>query len=210
MKIILATTDFKKLELDVEPSDTIADLRRLLLKNYNIPFTHFIYSFLGKTLFDHQTFYNHNVQLGSTIHQRVGLPGGFLDDFKETCSLCGEIALGKVGLLYCSTKQKEFYFHTPCVSTWMFKINLLFKKQKWCPTCRKELKDNECQPNEEKVLSKQAKTNDEKLCVICMEQLSSVANIPCGHVCSCIECSIKFKNCPICRNHIDSKQQLYF
>jgi hypothetical protein len=137
------------------------------------------------------------------------ISGGFLDDFKEICSLCGEIALGKAGKLYCSTKLQHFYFHTHCVSNWMFRISMLFKNQKWCPTCRKDLKDDECQPDEEKVLSKEKNDNDEKLCVNFMEKSSCVTNISCGHVCSCIECSKKLKNCPICRNHIDSKQQLY-
>ncbi|XP_015787734.1 E3 ubiquitin-protein ligase LRSAM1-like isoform X2 [Tetranychus urticae] len=42
-------------------------------------------------------------------------------------------------------------------------------------------------------------------CVVCLDELSKIIFIPCGHVCACIECSSSVDLCPICRAEISEK-----
>lgn len=47
-------------------------------------------------------------------------------------------------------------------------------------------------------------------CRICMENTCVVVFVPCGHVCSCTECSDRVDSCPVCRAEITRKQGLFF
>lgn len=47
-------------------------------------------------------------------------------------------------------------------------------------------------------------------CVICLDQISNVTFIPCGHVATCESCSTQFQTCPVCRQTIVNKQKLFF
>lgn len=47
------------------------------------------------------------------------------------------------------------------------------------------------------------KTEDpEKACKICMENVSSIAYLPCGHMITCAECAALTANCSMCRRKI--------
>lgn len=52
--------------------------------------------------------------------------------------------------------------------------------------------------------------NDNMKCVICMENNKSYLFMPCKHVCCCEKCSKNLKQCPICRNTIESSFKIYF
>lgn len=56
------------------------------------------------------------------------------------------------------------------------------------------------------------KNESEALCVICMENPSSRACVPCGHMCICEKCQIRCSRtnvCPICRVHIERIIKIY-
>ena len=42
-------------------------------------------------------------------------------------------------------------------------------------------------------------TEDDKLCIICFDKLKEYAIVPCGHLCTCGDCSERLRNCPVCR-----------
>ena len=48
-------------------------------------------------------------------------------------------------------------------------------------------------------------------CLVCMDKPLSVALVPCGHVCYCLECAEreKIKECPNCRSKVDEMQRIY-
>jgi hypothetical protein len=46
-------------------------------------------------------------------------------------------------------------------------------------------------------------------CAICFESTEFVAFFPCGHVCSCIQCSKGFQDCPICRTPISQSVKIF-
>jgi len=47
-----------------------------------------------------------------------------------------------------------------------------------------------------------AKTEEEQ-CVVCLDNKKVVLIYPCGHMCVCIRCSTKVKDCPVCRKKVD-------
>ncbi|KAK7582361.1 hypothetical protein V9T40_013806 [Parthenolecanium corni] len=46
-------------------------------------------------------------------------------------------------------------------------------------------------------------------CVICLEKQSNIVFLPCGHLCTCSNCSLCVNQCPLCRCDIESKMQVY-
>lgn len=46
-------------------------------------------------------------------------------------------------------------------------------------------------------------------CVVCLDDKSGVVFLPCGHVCTCKECSTSLTKCPMCRNKIQQKHPIY-
>ena len=46
-------------------------------------------------------------------------------------------------------------------------------------------------------------------CSICMTNRSRVVFVPCGHVCSCLNCSQRLTTCPLCRSNISVRQVIY-
>ena len=46
-------------------------------------------------------------------------------------------------------------------------------------------------------------------CVVCLEERYNIAFVPCGHLITCLECSFKVKNCPVCRLHIAGRLRVY-
>lgn len=54
------------------------------------------------------------------------------------------------------------------------------------------------------------KTSDEqKMCVVCIDEEKSVLLLPCRHVCVCKVCSRQLDTCPVCRAHIDDKINVF-
>jgi len=51
--------------------------------------------------------------------------------------------------------------------------------------------------------------DDQRSCIICLENERCVALIPCGHLCLCRECSGTQKKCPICRTPIQDLLRTY-
>lgn len=49
-----------------------------------------------------------------------------------------------------------------------------------------------------------------QMCAICLSQPLQVALIPCGHVCTCSDCSSLVTTCPVCRLAISSRLRVYF
>ncbi|XKL68710.1 hypothetical protein PGB90_006479 [Kerria lacca] len=46
-------------------------------------------------------------------------------------------------------------------------------------------------------------------CVICLEKQSNVVFLTCGHLCSCTDCSLLIKTCPMCRSDIEKKMPVF-
>ena len=45
-------------------------------------------------------------------------------------------------------------------------------------------------------------------CCCCQEQLVNLLFLPCGHVCTCVECGQRLKTCPLCRQQISGARRL--
>lgn len=50
----------------------------------------------------------------------------------------------------------------------------------------------------------------ERKCCICLAKESTVVFLPCGHVCTCTDCSPVIQACPICRARIQSRREIVF
>ena len=70
----------------------------------------------------------------------------------------------------------------------------------------REEKEKEKERREESV------GEENKLCIICMEEEKRVVMVPCGHICVCVKCSKNpaITKCPYCRSHVSQKVQCYF
>lgn len=201
MKIQISTPTAKYLPLEIEASTTIAELRQLLYAQYKIPVDQYNYTFCGRTLYDHQQLWDYNIQSGSTIHQGLGISGGFINPKPEKCSICIQPLIHAIGTYKCKKYQKENVFHTSCVNTW-------FSVSKRCPICRDHNETDE-NVNSQPTVSKEKEEvdlPDVDKCTVCMTKQIDVVLIPCGHMCVCKDCSLLIcKNddrCPICRRTI--------
>ncbi|OWF52585.1 E3 ubiquitin-protein ligase LRSAM1-like [Mizuhopecten yessoensis] len=45
-------------------------------------------------------------------------------------------------------------------------------------------------------------------CVVCLDKSTDVIFLNCGHVCTCIDCSVKVQECPLCREPIAQRVKL--
>ena len=52
--------------------------------------------------------------------------------------------------------------------------------------------------------------NTIKDCSICLTNEKNIAFIPCGHVCTCVDCGYKVAQCPICRKTIKKVLRIYY
>ncbi len=50
---------------------------------------------------------------------------------------------------------------------------------------------------------------DKNLCPVCCEREINTVLIPCGHLCSCLECSYNIDPCPICRSEITMRNKVH-
>jgi hypothetical protein len=48
-------------------------------------------------------------------------------------------------------------------------------------------------------------SDDQDLCIICMDNKKSIVFLPCTHMHTCQECSNQLDNCPVCRGNILKK-----
>ncbi|CAK8672471.1 unnamed protein product [Clavelina lepadiformis] len=51
---------------------------------------------------------------------------------------------------------------------------------------------------------------EERKCKIYLDQMADVVFVPCGHLCSCTECTQALRKCPICRMKIEKYIHTYF
>jgi len=54
-------------------------------------------------------------------------------------------------------------------------------------------------------LKKDALLKEHKMCMLCNDNVKSVAFTPCGHVCVCEQCGHREKECPVCKSPIQQK-----
>lgn len=47
-------------------------------------------------------------------------------------------------------------------------------------------------------------------CKVCLDAKVQVAILPCAHVTTCLTCTVKLKNCPICRRTIKDFMVVFF
>lgn len=52
--------------------------------------------------------------------------------------------------------------------------------------------------------------SEEKLCKICYMDEKNAVFVPCGHVVSCIKCSLSVKECPVCRRPYTGVMRVFF
>ena len=51
---------------------------------------------------------------------------------------------------------------------------------------------------------------EETTCTICMENKKNVVFLPCGHMCTCAQCAPQVDRCPLCRENIVSKHNVFY
>merc|ERR1711953_1631337 len=52
------------------------------------------------------------------------------------------------------------------------------------------------------LMSENARLKEQRTCKICMDAEVGVVFLPCGHLCSCVNCAPALKDCPVCRRAI--------
>lgn len=54
------------------------------------------------------------------------------------------------------------------------------------------------------------RNEDARLCVVCIDSQYTVAMLPCGHVCMCEQCAVRFSQdvCPQCRAPIEDTMRV--
>ncbi|AAS82685.1 ORF53 [Agrotis segetum granulovirus] len=68
------------------------------------------------------------------------------------------------------------------------------------------IKENERFPIVETKIKEEGKNK----CAICCTEEAVIAFVPCGHISTCADCAISFKNCIMCRTKIESKLRIYY
>lgn len=60
----------------------------------------------------------------------------------------------------------------------------------------------------QELLENEDELDDDQVCKICAGRKISICFVPCGHMCSCDNCSMKVNECPVCRQPIKVRQQV--
>eukprot|EP00899_Mesostigma_viride_P014903 jgi/Mesvir1/23413/Mv21104-RA.2 len=48
-----------------------------------------------------------------------------------------------------------------------------------------------------------------RVCCICMDHMNNAVMVPCGHLCTCVECATLVRSCPLCRSGIQQVVRVY-
>ena len=74
-----------------------------------------------------------------------------------------------------------------------------------CPDCIK--KDRELH---ELIQQRAKRTEEDHLCVICLDKKVCILLIPCSHISCCSDCVLALEHCAICRTKIQATMKVYF
>ena len=87
------------------------------------------------------------------------------------------------------------------------------KVQMASPSQKRKLLENQQVCNKKTKIEELEKENrrlkEDRICKICMSNEVGIVFLPCGHLISCLNCSPKVKDCPLCRQFIKGKQKTY-